>query len=325
MSSYFLGCDGGGTKTALAIVSSDGSVVSSLETATTYYLTGGDISVIDTVLRPAIASACSSAGISSTQLRYAFFGLPGYGEVRSDVARVDDLVGAALGSDRYRCDNDMVCGWAGSLALADGINVISGTGSMSYGRRGDVGVRVGGWGEVFGDEGSGYWLGVRALQAFSKMSDGRMPRGPLHEMMRRHLGINADIDAVDLVLNRWRGKRRSIAALSYAIGEAARAGDACAATLLASAADELVRLVDTARIRLGFGASETVPVSYSGGVFAMDEVRRCFQVGLEAIDVRYELREPRFSPVLGAALYAAQLSGAPLTQSALDRLARHST
>ncbi len=52
----------------------------------------------------------------------------------------------------YTCNNDMVCGWAGSLAGSDGINVISGTGSMTHGERLGVGRRVGGWGELFGDE-----------------------------------------------------------------------------------------------------------------------------------------------------------------------------
>ena len=83
-----------------------------------------------------------------------------------------------LGHDRYSCDNDMVCGWAGSLAGEDGINVISGTGSMTYGERQGVGHRVGGWGELFGDEGSAYWIAAQGLNAFTRMSDGRLPHGP---------------------------------------------------------------------------------------------------------------------------------------------------
>ena len=83
-----------------------------------------------------------------------------------------------LGHDRYSCDNDMVCGWAGSLAGEDGINVISGTGSMTYGERQGVGHRVGGWGELFGDEGSAYWIAAQGLNAFSRMSDGRHAARP---------------------------------------------------------------------------------------------------------------------------------------------------
>lgn len=324
MTDYFLGCDGGGTKTALAVLSSDGAVVARLETSTTYYLTGADITVVRTVLEPAIQSVCSTAGITPSDLRFSFFGLPGFGEVRTDTARIEALVRQSVGSDRFACDNDMVCAWAGSLGGADGINVISGTGSMTYGRRGDRGVRVGGWGEVFGDEGSGYWLGVAALRAFSKMSDGRSERGPLHGVMRRHLDIDEDVDAIDIVLNRWDAARTPIAALSRAVGEAARSGDAYASALLAQAADELVRLVEATRQRLGFAEREAVPVSYSGGVFAMDEVRRGFRLGLDALDARYELRDPLYPPDTGAAIYAATLGALPLGPDALSRLRRQS-
>ncbi|HEY7009469.1 MAG TPA: hypothetical protein VH395_11040 [Jatrophihabitantaceae bacterium] len=48
-------------------------------------------------------------------------------------AVLDAMPRTALGHDRYRCDNDMVCGWAGTLGGEDGINVVAGTGSIGYG------------------------------------------------------------------------------------------------------------------------------------------------------------------------------------------------
>jgi N-acetylglucosamine kinase-like BadF-type ATPase len=319
---FFLGCDGGGTKTALAVITDEGTLAASLHAPTTYYLSSqaAGIAIVGEVLGDAVPAVCAQAGIAPDDLGYAFFGLPGYGEVRADIATLDAAAGSALGHDRFRCDNDMVCGWAGSLGGADGINVISGTGSMTYGRRREEGLRVGGWGELFGDEGSGYWIGVRALRAFSKMSDGRADRGPLHGVLTRALEIDTDIEAVELVLHRWHGARRPIAALSRAVGEAARAGDACAHTILADAAAELVGLVEATRRRLGFEPDELVPVSYSGGVFAMPEVQQGFVQGIAAIDARYEVRTPLYPPVVGAALYAATLAGRPLGADALQRL-----
>src|SRR5439155_11897608 len=124
------------------------------------------------------------------------------------------------------CDNDMVCGWAGSLALADGINVISGTGSMAYGERSGARARAGGWGELFGDEGSAHWIAVRGLSAFSRMSDGREPPGPLHQLVRERVDVAVDLDVLDVVLTRWGGERRSVAALCPVVVEAADRGDA---------------------------------------------------------------------------------------------------
>ena len=73
----------------------------------------------------------------------------------------------------------MICSWAGSLACEDGISVIAGTGSMAYGEYEGRSARAGGWGELIGDEGSAYWIAREGMNLFSRMSDGRAPRGPL--------------------------------------------------------------------------------------------------------------------------------------------------
>jgi N-acetylglucosamine kinase-like BadF-type ATPase len=60
-----------------------------------------------------------------------------------DIPTLDAIPAEVLGHSRYACDNDMVCGWAGSLGGVDGINVVSGTGTIPYGERLGQGVRVG--------------------------------------------------------------------------------------------------------------------------------------------------------------------------------------
>jgi N-acetylglucosamine kinase-like BadF-type ATPase len=305
----YLGVDGGGSGTALCLVTATGEVLAEADAPSCYYLDAGSgegVALVERVLAEAVPRICALAGIEPAAITWSFFGLPAYGEVSGDLPRLDAAPRAALGHDRYSCDNDMVCGWAGSLALADGINVISGTGSMTYGRSGDRGVRVGGWGELFGDEGSGYWIGIEGLRAFSQMSDGRLPPGPLLSVLREHLELTSDLDLVDIVLNRWRGSRRAVAALSRPIVRAAGLGDAAAVRIVNEAAAELVRLVETTRTRLGFAG--TTAVSYSGGVLTAPEVLHAFTTQLDALDHPYELRTPVQSPVIGAALYAAAIS-----------------
>jgi N-acetylglucosamine kinase-like BadF-type ATPase len=191
---------------------------------------------------------------------------------------------------------------------------------MTYGRRAGAGVRAGGWGELFGDEGSGYWIGIRALRTFTKMSDGRAEPGPLYHVLRRDLALDEDIDLVGLVLHGWQGARQRIAALAPAVREAAVSGDHCAQAILAAAAAELAGLVDATRRRLGFESGEVVPVSYSGGIFAMPEVLEAFLAGISARPASYRVSRPRYRPVIGAALYAATLAGTPLGAAALDAL-----
>ncbi|MEU6520843.1 BadF/BadG/BcrA/BcrD ATPase family protein [Streptomyces sp. NPDC046978] len=319
----FLGVDGGGTKTAFCLIDSAGTIRARALGEGAYYFadnaTGGVDHVVR-VLEQGIGAVTRAAGITPADIDHAFLGLPGYGEVPGDVAALDAAPGRVLGHQRYASDNDMICGWAGSLGAVDGINVISGTGSMTYGERQGHGVRTGGWSELFSDEGSAYWIAARALNVFSRMSDGRLPEGPLAKLLRRHLQLASDLEVIDVVLNRWQGHRSEIASLTPLVVEAAEAGDAEAAAVLTEAGRELALLVDSARRRLGFSSDETVLVSYSGGVFRSARVLDAFTTALKTSAAEYELRQPLFEPVVGAAIYAAKLAGTPLGTEALATL-----
>ncbi|BBX32849.1 BadF/BadG/BcrA/BcrD ATPase [Mycolicibacterium mageritense DSM 44476 = CIP 104973] len=312
----YLGVDGGGSKTAFALIDAAGRLLARSAAPTSYYFSDG-FDVVERVLAQGVTDICAQAGITPADIDSAFFGLPGYGEASEDLERLDAVPGRVLGHDRYHCGNDMVCGWAGSLACEDGINVISGTGSMTYGERQGVGQRVGGWGELFGDEGSAYWVATQGLNTFSRMSDGRLARGPLFALIKERLQLTADLDAVSLVIDKWSGSRSSIAALATTVCQAASAGDKAAHRILVAGADELVALVDTTRVRLGFADDETVPVSYSGGMFSDDGFLGLFVDALRATDARYDLRRPLLDPAIGAALYAAKNSGHPLNPTLL--------
>src|SRR5205085_7892259 len=131
-----------------------------------------------------------------------------------------------LGHGRYRCGNDMVCAWAGSLGGEDGINIVAGTGSIGYGERKGKSARAGGWGEIFSDEGSAYWIAVRGINVFTRMSDGRLPNGPLHAIFKTALGLSTDLE-ICAKLGSGRS-RRDIAAISELVGRAAGDGDLAA-------------------------------------------------------------------------------------------------
>jgi N-acetylglucosamine kinase-like BadF-type ATPase len=315
----YLGVDGGGSKTAFAVIDGDGQLLARATAPSSYYFADG-FDVVERVLTQGISDICGQLGIGPSDIDAAFFGIPGYGESSGDVDELDAVPGRVLGHDRYSCDNDMVCGWAGSLAGEDGINVIAGTGSMTYGERLGTGHRVGGWGELFGDEGSAYWIATQGLNAFSRMSDGRLARGPLYELMKERLQIASDLDAVGLVIEKWGGNRTSIAALATTVCQAAREQDEASARILAAAADELAILVDTTRVLIGFGDDDPVPVSYSGGMFSDAEFLVLFRNALGRLPAKYDLRLPLLDPAVGAALYAAKHSGHPLSPSSIHEV-----
>ena len=199
------------------------------------------------------------------------------------------------------------------------MNVVSGTGSISYGEHDGRHVRVGGWGELFGDEGSAYWLAIRGLQAWTRMTDGRAPVGPLHGILGERLRLDAPLDLVSLVHETWQGDRRTIAALAPLVVQAAEQGDPVAGGIVAEAVAELVPWSGSRPT--GWGSSPArscrspARAACSGRrPSATPSPRRSTSSGA------YELRPSRFSPVVGAALYAAREVGAPLTPDALERL-----
>jgi N-acetylglucosamine kinase-like BadF-type ATPase len=315
----YLGVDGGGSKTAFALIDDTGHVLARATAPTSYYFNDG-FDVVERVLAQGVTDICGQTGIETSDIDAAFFGIPGYGEASDDVEQLDAVPARVLGHDRYSCNNDMVCGWAGSLAGEDGINVISGTGSMTYGERQGIGHRVGGWGELFGDEGSAYWVAAQGLNAFSRMSDGRLAHGPLYELMKQRLQISSDLDVVSLVIEKWGGNRTSIAALATTVCEAARQDDETSAGILAAAANELATLIETTRVLVGFGDDEPVPVSYSGGMFSDEGFLALFRAALQRLPAKFDLHTPLLDPAVGAAIYAAKHSGHPLSGTALHQL-----
>ena len=312
----FLGVDGGGTKTSFCLMDDRGRVVSSATMGSCSYFSIG-FEAMESSLHQGVQKICSEAGITPAAIDYAFFGLPTYGESSRDVAALDDIPARILQHHRYQCDNDMVCGWAGSLGAADGINVIAGTGSMAYGEHAGRKARCGGWSELFGDEGSAYWIAVQGLSYFSKMSDGRLPKSLLHAGLKSFLRLSSELDLVDIVVNQWQGDRAKIASLSKWVVDAAEEGDHHALDILHRAACELAEQVDVTRKRLEFSAGERVAVSYSGGVFkAGDILVHAFKDELFQLSPNYSLRSPMFSPAVGAAFYAAKLNHTPILLNA---------
>lgn len=305
--SLFLGVDGGGTKTEFVLIDVEGAVCARAVTGTTYHLQLGLAEAVRR-LSQGLEDVCAQAKVEPSALDHAFFGLPAYGEDAAIDPQLDAACEQLLGHGRYACGNDMVCGWAGSLACEDGINVVAGTGSIAYGERQGRSARAGGWGEVFSDEGSAYWIAAQGLSLFSRMSDGRAPRGPLHARIREALSLSDDLDLCAQVMGPPGLGRDGVAALAPWVSRAATEGDTGARAILDAAASELAALARAVREALGFAADTVVPVSWSGGVLQNEGmVRDAFVTRLGA-DKSFLPVEPRHAPGYGAALYARHIA-----------------
>lgn len=316
----YLGVDGGGSKTAFLLVDESGRVLASHAEGPAYYLEIG-WEAMRAMLARGIRTTLEKVALPSSSLDFAFLGLPAYGEDSRLLGALNAAASPPLQPGQYRCGNDAVCGWAGALACLDGINLIAGTGSIGYGEFNGRVARAGGWGELFSDEGSAHWIAREGLNLFSRMSDGRTARGALYDILRRHFGLQCDLDLCAAVYDKSQIQRSHLAALSTLIAQAATAGDVQASALFSRAADELVQIVDAVHRQLEIPEHATVMVSYSGGMFQQrDLLLGRLQSKLAMDGRRYRVVAPRLPPAAGAALYAAKLSGAPLLVPAVSAL-----
>ncbi|HUN71703.1 MAG TPA: BadF/BadG/BcrA/BcrD ATPase family protein [Steroidobacteraceae bacterium] len=316
----FLGVDGGGTKTRFLLVDGAGNVLASHLEGPAYYLEIG-LEGLREMLTRGIGHTLSQGHVREEDLSHAFLGLPAYGEDSKLLPALDDAPAQALPHRRYRCGNDMVCGWAGALAGADGINIVAGTGSIAYGEFAGRSARAGGWGELFSDEGSSYWLAREGLRLFSRMSDGRSPRGPLYEHLRRHFSLESDLDLCAAIYGKAIAQRSQLAQLSRLVTAAAAEGDQAALELMNGAARELADIVDAVRAQLQIPADAPIPVSSSGGMFQPDnDLRGLLEAELQRRDARYRFAEALLPPDVGAVIQAARLNGTPLSAESLGAL-----
>jgi N-acetylglucosamine kinase-like BadF-type ATPase len=316
----YLGVDGGGSKTRFLLLDETGTVLASHTEGPAYHVEIG-ADALRAMLARGIKTTLRQGGVAESQLTFAFLGLPAYGEDQAAVPLLDAAPSGALPAGRYRVGNDMVCGWAGALAGEDGINIVAGTGSIAYGEYQGRSARAGGWGELFSDEGSAYWLAREGLRLFSRMSDGRAPRGPLYEQVRRHFGLRDDLELCGALYGKSAAQRSQFAQLSKLVAEAASAGDERAAALFRTAARELAEIVDAVRAQLRVPPALELAVSYSGGLFQLrDLLLTPLQAALAGHERRYRFVGARLAPEAGAALQAARLSGTPLTAASIAML-----
>ena len=296
---YYIGVDGGGTKTAICMAAADSSVLFNEVTGSSTWREHGAAAVVKNIGKVIydfpISKNDSIAGI--------VLGLPTVGESKDGDFELDKELCKVFPEIPFYLTNDVEVGWAGSLDLEPGINVVAGTGSIAFGKNesGQI-ARCGGWSEYFSDEGSCYWIGRKVLELFSKQADGRVPKDELYEIVRKEFNIDNDYDAIDLIHNKYMIKRENIASLQLLSRDAALAGSQSAKELYNEAVDELCLLITAISDKLQF-KSNPFPVSYSGGLYKTgDLVLPRFFSGIEAAGGKPVL--PKFEPVYGALLLA---------------------
>lgn len=126
-----------------------------------------------------------------------------------------------------------------------GILLISGTGSIAFGRnKQGVQARTGGWPlSIYGDEGSGVWVSRMALRHLGRRLDGAVPDSPLSTYMQEELHISTRDELIRLALTKGNTPE-TLPMLGKLVSRAAQEGDRYAEEILMKAAKELMGLVE---------------------------------------------------------------------------------
>ncbi|HKG95235.1 MAG TPA: BadF/BadG/BcrA/BcrD ATPase family protein, partial [Gemmatimonadaceae bacterium] len=169
-----VGVDGGGSKTKVVVADARGKEIGSAEGPGSAVRPGG-AEHSAAVISEAVRSALADARRADVRPRVLCVGVAGVGDEPQRQALVAALEPLSL-ADELVVVPDATVALDDAFGEGAGVLLIAGTGSVAFGR-GPAGqfARCGGWGPVFGDEGSGSWIGRRALGIVAASADGREP------------------------------------------------------------------------------------------------------------------------------------------------------
>jgi N-acetylglucosamine kinase-like BadF-type ATPase len=206
--------------------------------------------------------------------------------------------------------NDALIALQAGLGDAAGIVIVSGTGSIAYGRneQGEA-ARAGGWGYVLGDEGSGYWIGRLALRAVVRHADGRGRVTSLTPRLLAHFGVERATELIHKVYQDELNPR-SIAAVAKYVQQARDEGDSVAASILNRAADELMTAATAVMSRLDLSERPFTFVLAGGMFHALPWLCDQMQLLLPALAHQSRVMRLNDQPALGAVRLAiAEMKG----------------
>lgn len=283
---YYIGIDGGGTKTKFDLFDSDKNSIASLTTPTIHPAQASFKEVVS-VLNTAKEKLLANINDSDYILKVGA-GLGGYGINADYRKKLEDEFSAVF--DEFKLYSDAYAAMLGALAGEDGILMIAGTGSIALAKIGDKTFRCGGFGYRYGDEGSAYSIGKALISRALKEADGRSDKSIISDLVADYfdnIGINM-IATSDFSRDKIAGL--AAAASKYLdISESVR-------DIFFAAANEISLHIKA--IGKNFESGKRIRLSYIGGVFKSEYIIECIREMNRGI----ELVAPIYPPEKGSIL-----------------------
>ncbi len=304
MQQYFLGVDGGQSSTTALIGGHTGHVLGMGRAGPCNHVAKGEgkSKFLDAILG-SIQAACAQAGIDFSTIIFASACLGFSGGPEDKQLILNEI----LTVERMLVTHDALIALSGATAGAPGLIAIAGTGSITFGRNASgKTARAGGWGDLFGDEGGGFYITRQALRAALRFEEGWGPPTSLRAILIGAAGAR-DANEVMHLFYTPDFPRPRVAGFAKLVDEAASSGDAIAREILNEAGHDLAIAASAVRRQL-FAEGESARVSYIGGVFRSPMVRERFRMLME-MEPGNQVGPPLYGPAAGALLEAYRGAG----------------
>ena len=293
---YYLGIDGGGTKTTCAI-GDENRLLAAATAGPSNIVRVGEAQARES-LTDAVLQACAASGIKPEQVVRTCVG--GSGAARPELAAIIRSILAEIVPSPVDVVGDMETSLEAAFADGPGVIVIAGTGSIAYGRdKAGKTLRAGGWGFEIGDEGSAHWIGRAAINALLRASDrdgDNVASSPLAKALFKTWDVSSLLDLARAA--------NSIPPPDFAIlfPAVVASDDELSHQILARAGIELGEVAAVVIRRLFSESGDaTVPVAMIGGVFRHAAlVREAFYNKLQILAPRAQVMPKVVDPVEGA-------------------------
>ena len=300
----FLGVDGGQSGTTVVIGDETGRILGTGEAGPCNHAGAEEGRArFERAVTQGLEAACTEAGLDPATVRFesACLGMSGGPEDKQEI------LAGLLRADRLVVSTDAAIALAGATATGQGIAAIAGTGSIAFGcNSAGCTARSGGWGYIYGDEGSAFDIARQSLRAALRMEEGWGPPTSLRQALLEATG-SPDANAALHLFYTGQWPRPRVARLAPLADAAAAQGDAVAMVILNHAADELAMLVAAVRSQL-WKPADRVEVAYIGGVFRSHAVLERFRALVE-LEPGNRCAPPRLGPAHGALAEAYRAVG----------------
>jgi N-acetylglucosamine kinase-like BadF-type ATPase len=322
---YVLGIDGGGTKTKGVIADKTGKVIAQ-HTVGASNPNSIDPSVIEQEIKMLLHTLKEQADTEFQHLSAAFAGMSGV-DREEDQIKMKRILGRLLPPDtRLIIDNDGLSAlYSGTLGKSGIVN-IAGTGSITFGINSDgQRARVGGWGYLIGDPGSGYEIGKYALQAIFQAYDGCGEKTRLTELILERIGVQSPPNLIEKIYELGMA-RKSIAPLSQLVVKAADEGDEVAQRVLLKAGGEMADAINCLLRKLFSKANEqeAIYIVLAGGVYRRsDWFVPTIKTAILKSGYNTEIVVPEVPPVVGALVAAWKAVDVQVGQGFNEQLLIH--